>query len=82
MVKNMKRNEMMPLTEADMKKAELIKKSMPGFVGQDFAKKASNEDILAMADLKDELAAIHNTYVLPVNKKVNDLRKKYKLKPQ
>lgn len=69
------------LSPADEKKAEAIKKSMMGYVGADFAKKATNEDIIAMADLKDELAQIHNTKIKPVNDKINKLRKKYKLKP-
>ena len=61
-------------------KADTIRKSMPGFVGADFAKKASDEDILAMSDLKDKHAAVFNKSIKPIADEITKLRKKYKLK--
>ena len=64
-------------------KAETIRKSMPGYIGADFAKKAhDDDDVIGMADLKDELAAIHNSQIKPIKDKINALRKKYKLKAE
>lgn len=60
-------------------KADTIRKSMPGYVGPKFAKKASDEDILAMADLKDEKAKIHNRYMKAIDDKIKKLQKKYKV---
>lgn len=58
-----------------------IRKNSPGYVGEDFAKKANDEDILAMVELRDEKASIFNSQILPIDKKINALRKKYNLKP-
>ena len=68
------------LNEVDTKKADTIRKSMPGYVGPKFAKKASDEDILAMADLKDEKAKIYNRYLKDVMGKISKLQKKYNIK--
>jgi hypothetical protein len=68
------------INELDTKKADMIRKSMPGFVGPEFAKKASDEDILAMADLKDQHAKIYNTYMKSINDKISKLQKKYRIK--
>jgi len=61
-------------------KADTIRKSMPGYVGPKFAKKASDEDILAMADLKDEKADIYNRYLKGIMAKISKLQKKYSIK--
>jgi hypothetical protein len=58
-----------------------IRKNSPGYVGEDFAKKASDEDLLAMVELLDKHANIYNSQILPIKKSVDALRKKYKLKP-
>lgn len=68
------------VNEVDTKKANTIRKSMPGYVGPEFAKKASDEDILAMADLKDEKAKIYNRYLKDVMGKISNLQKKYNVK--
>jgi len=68
------------VNELDTKKADMIRKSMPGFVGPEFAKKASDEDILAMADLKDQHAKIYNRYMKDINDKISKLQKKYRIK--
>ena len=68
------------VNEVDTKKADTIRKSMPGYVGPKFAKKASDEDILAMADLKDEKAKIYNRYLKDVMGKISKLQKKYNIK--
>lgn len=54
------------------KKANLLKNNMPGYIGTDFAKVASEDDLVKMADLKDDGADIQN--------QMNSLRKIYKLK--
>ena len=48
------------VNELDTKKQFTIRTNMPGYVGPKFAKKASDEDLLKMADLKDEKAKIYN----------------------
>lgn len=63
------------------KKLKALKGSVIGHIGKDFAKKASDGDIIKMSDLKDELAAIHNQHIKPVTDQIDSLRKKYKLKP-
>lgn len=60
-------------------KAEQIRKNMPGFIGTDFAKKADDDDIIAMADLQDQKARAYNSHMKPIFDKMDDLRKKYKL---
>jgi len=67
------------LSDKDIKKAEQIRKSMPGFVGPKFAKKASNEDILAFADLQDKEAQIYNSKIKPIRDAKKKLYKKYRL---
>lgn len=68
------------VNEVDTKKADTIRKSMPGYVGTKFAKKASDEDILTMADLKDQKAEIYNRYVKIVDDAIAKLQKKYNIK--
>ena len=68
------------VNELDTKKADTIRKSMPGYVGPKFAKKASDEDILAMADLKDEKASLYNRYLKDIMGKISKLQKKYNIK--
>lgn len=61
--------------------ADEIRSGMPGFVGMDFAKKADDDDLVAMAKLKDERAKIFNNSLKPIDDQINKLRKKYRLKP-
>ena len=68
------------VNEVDTKKANLLRKNMPGYVGPKFAKKASDEDLLAMADLKDEKAQLYNRYLKDVMSKISKLQKKYNIK--
>ena len=68
------------VNEVDTKKANLLRNNMPGYVGPKFAKKASDEDLLAMADLKDEHAKIYNRYLKDINDKISKLQKKYRIK--
>ena len=68
------------VNEIDTKKANLLRTNMPGYVGPKFAKKASDEDILAMADLKDQKARIYNRYVKVVDDAISKLQKKYRIK--
>ena len=68
------------VNEVDSKKANLLRKNMPGYVGPKFAKKASDEDLLAMADLKDEKAQLYNRYLKDVMSKISKLQKKYNIK--
>lgn len=68
------------LSDKDIKKAEQIRKSMPGFVGEKFAKKASNEDILAFADLQDKEAQIYNSKIKPIRDAKKKLYKKYRIR--
>jgi hypothetical protein len=66
------------LTEAVT--ADQIRQSMSGFVGPKFAKKASDEDIMKMVDLKDKIAKLQNTHILPIQKQIDALYKQYKIK--
>ena len=68
------------VNEVDTKKANILRKNMPGYVGPKFAKKASDEDLLAMADLKDEKAQLYNRYLKDVMSKISKLQKKYNIK--
>jgi|TARA_R110001592_G_scaffold165982_1_gene400693 hypothetical protein len=68
------------INEVDTKKANQIRKAAAGYVGPKFAKKASDEDILAMADLKDEKAKIYNRYLKDIMSKISKLQKKYNIK--
>jgi hypothetical protein len=68
------------LSDKDIKKAEQIRKSMPGFVGEKFAKKASNEDILSFADLQDKEAQIYNSKIKPIRDAKKKLYKKYRIR--
>ena len=62
------------------KDPDRIRKYAPGYVGEEFAKKASDEDLLVMVELLDEKALIINSQITPINDKINALRKKYNLK--
>lgn len=66
------------LTEAVT--ADQIRQSMSGFVGPKFAKKASDEDIMKMVDLKDKIAKLQNTHISPIQKQIDALYKQYKIK--
>ena len=68
------------VNEVDTKKANQIRKAAAGYVGPKFAKKASDEDILAMADLKDEKAKIYNRYLKDIMSKISKLQSKYNIK--
>ena len=68
------------INEVDTKKANQIRKAAAGYVGPKFAKKASDEDILVMADLKDEKAKIYNRYLKDIMGKISKLQKKYNIK--
>ena len=67
------------LSDKDIKKAEQIRKFMPGIVGDKFAKKASDEDILAFVDLHDKSAEIYNSKIKPIRDAQKKLYRKYKL---
>lgn len=58
-----------------------VRNTSPGYIGSDFAKKADDEDIIRMVELKDQKATIYNSEILPIIEQINRLRKKYKLKP-
>jgi hypothetical protein len=68
------------VNEVDTNKANQIRKAAAGYVGPKFAKKASDEDILVMADLKDEKAKIYNRYLKDIMSKISKLQKKYNIK--
>ena len=68
------------LNQIDSKRVSVIRTNMPGYVGTKFAKKASDEDILAMVDLKDQHAKIYNRYMKDINDKIQKLQKKYNIK--
>lgn len=57
-----------------------IRQSMSGYVGPKFAKKASDEDIMKMVDLKNKVAKIHNSEIVPIQKQIDALYKQYKIK--
>ena len=61
--------------------ADQLRKNMPGYIGTDIAKKGTDEDLLAIASLKDKLAQIKNNQIKPLRDQINNIRKKYKLKP-
>jgi len=67
------------MAESDSK-ADLLRTNMPGYVGPKFAKKASDDDLLKMADLKDKLAKLHNQHTKPVEDEIAKLQKKYNIK--
>jgi hypothetical protein len=69
------------LEMSDKHKAELLRTSMRGYVGADFSKVASDEDLLKMSELNDEIANIYNQQIFPLKQRKNRLRKKYRLKP-
>ena len=60
--------------------ADQIRQSMSGYVGPKFAKKASDEDIMKMVDLKNKIAKIHNSEIVPIQKQIDTLYKQYKIK--
>jgi hypothetical protein len=68
------------INEVDTNKANQIRKAAAGYVGPKFAKKASDEDILVMADLKDEKASLYNRYLKDIMGKISKLQKKYNIK--
>lgn len=59
---------------------DVIRKIMPVYVGTKFAKKADDHDILQMVQLKDNKAKVYNQQILPFNKEIDKLYKKYKIK--
>lgn len=64
------------------KTADDIKQHANGFVGgNEFTDKASDEDIVEMARLKDEYGIARNRYIIPITNQINAIRKKYKLSP-
>ena len=67
------------LSEKDRKKIEFLRKTAPGYIGPKFAKKASDADILVMADLQDQKARIYNRYVKVVDDAITKLHKKYRI---
>ena len=68
------------VNEVDTKKANLLRTNMPGYVGTKFAKKASDDDLIKMADLKDKRATIHNRDIAPLLMAQDKLYKSYKIK--
>jgi hypothetical protein len=68
------------VNEVDTKKANLLRTNMPGYVGTKFAKKASDEDLIKMADLKTQKAKIHNKDIVPLLQAQDKLYKSYKIK--
>ena len=75
--------EELKLIEANTKRQmtiDYVRKNAPGYVGTKFAKKASDEDILSMVDLKDEHAEIYNSKMKPIQDKIDALNKKYGIK--
>ena len=54
-----------------------VRNVYPGFVGNVFAKKASDEDILLMIHLKGQHACAYNTFLLPINNEIKKLNRKY-----
>lgn len=56
-----------------------IKNNCPGFIGNAFAKKASDDDILLMVHLKGQHAVAYNTFLLPINNEIKKLNRKYKI---
>lgn len=68
------------MTLEEKEKVKFVKLSAPGYVGPEFASKASDEDILEMLNLKDEKARIYNSYIADLEKKIQALNKKYKIK--
>ena len=57
-----------------------VRNVYPGFVGNAFAKKASDEDIIKMITLKNEHAYAYNMFLLPINQAINKLNRKYGIK--
>lgn len=49
----------------------------PGFTGAKFAKKANDDDLIKMVQLKDKRSSIYNSQILPINKEIVALNKKY-----
>jgi len=63
------------------KKASNIRNFMAGYVGgKKIADKLSDDDVVKIADLKDELAKIKNLYTNPVNAEIDYILKKYRIK--
>jgi hypothetical protein len=54
-----------------------IRDYYPGYVGTQFAGKATDEDIINMARLKDETARILNAEILPRVERIKALQLKY-----
>ncbi len=57
-----------------------VRNRFPGFVGNAFAKKASDEDIIKMVTLKNEHACAYNMFLLPINNEIKKLNRKYRIK--
>lgn len=68
------------MNEKDRLKVEHLRESIKGYVGPEFAKKATSEDILKMSDLKDERGCIYNSKLRPVFAQIDNLNKKYGIK--
>ena len=68
------------LSKTEIDRAERIRTMMPGYVGRKFAKVASTEDIVEMVKLRDERADIVNRYILPIQRQIEALQKRYRIR--
>lgn len=57
-----------------------VRTSMYGYVGKKFAKKASDSDLIAMIELKDEKSRMYNQYISPIERQIEALYKSYRIK--
>ena len=48
------------LSKEELKKVNTLRTNMPGYIGNEFAKKGTDEEVLKLSDLHDELAGIKN----------------------
>ena len=58
-----------------------VRNIYPGFVGNAFAKKASDEDIIKMVELRNQHAEVYNMCLLPIDTAIKKLNRKYRIKP-
>lgn len=58
------------LSKEELKKVNTIRTNMQGFIGKEFAKKGTDEEVLELSNLHDELAGIKN--------KISDIEKNIK----
>lgn len=57
---------------------DVVRNNAASYLGTDFVKVASDDDLMLMIDLRNQYVEIRNK-LSPILTKINDIRRKYKL---